>query len=256
MDLEHPDTKAIRLLERQLDELQTLRGLNYRDPKFWAWRDTTQGVLDRFCGKESHHTVRFRDMDFFYRSMVIDFSGGSYPANYISPEDQRQFQEACASASELLRAAIREIQDFGARVEEPKAAPAGRRGKGGDGGVRQTFNAPVTIHSQAIATDDAIQNIGQMGDQAVGASLKEIAALLRQSEELSPRQVREGLAHIEAVAVEEQKPESHRDWAVLLDRCRAILDLVGKASDLGHKLAPYSPHIVALVEAARLHLGQ
>src|SRR6476660_2067675 len=49
------DEKAIRLLKRQLEELQTVRGLNYKDPSFKAWYDTTMRVLETFLGRESPH---------------------------------------------------------------------------------------------------------------------------------------------------------------------------------------------------------
>jgi hypothetical protein len=56
------------------------------------------------------------------------------------------------------------------------------------GGVHQTFHGPVAIQTQAIATDNAIQNIGHLGSE--GASLAEIASLLQQSMELKGREVR------------------------------------------------------------------
>jgi len=54
---ESPDQKAIRLLNRQLGELQqTIRSLNNTDNrKFKAWRDSTRSILERFLGKESHY---------------------------------------------------------------------------------------------------------------------------------------------------------------------------------------------------------
>jgi hypothetical protein len=108
----------------------------------------------------------------------------------------------------------------------------------------------VTIHHQAIATSNAIQKIGHMGDNT-GASLKEISDLLQQSEELSPREVKEGLAHIEAVAVEVEKPEAKRDWKAILQRGEAIVSLTNKATDLAAKLAPYTPAIFTLMEQAK-----
>jgi hypothetical protein len=89
-----------------------------------------------------------------------------------------------------------------------------------------------------------------MGDNT-GASLKEISDLLQQSEELSPREVKEGLAHIEAVAVEVEKPEAKRDWKAILQRGEAIVSLTNKATDLAAKLAPYTPAIFTLMEQAK-----
>ena len=75
------------------------------------------------------------------------------------------------------------------------------------GGVQQNFHGPVTIHAQAIATDDAIQNIGNIGN---GTSLKEIAALLQESMELKRREVQDGLKAVEEIASEIPKAPEKR----------------------------------------------
>jgi hypothetical protein len=116
-------------------------------------------------------------------------------------------------------------------------------------GVSQTFHGPVTIQSQAIATDNAIQNIGQMGD--IGASLKEVARLFQESMELTGRQIQEGLAGIEGLASEVKKPEDRRNSKSILDYGEKVLGIAGKATDLASKLAAYTPHIATLVEHAR-----
>ena len=152
----------------------------------------------------------------------------------------------------MLKAAIREIEDFGVHVEDAKTRPAAK-GRGRSGGVTQTFNAPVSIQNLAIAADNAVQKIGHMGDET-GASLKEIGELLQQSEELSRREVKEGLTHIEAVAVEVAKPEGKRNWKAVLERGKAILDLTDKATDLAKKLAPYTPAIMTLVDHAKHYI--
>ena len=36
---ESPDQKAVRLLNEQLKELESIRGLNDKDPVFKAWRE-------------------------------------------------------------------------------------------------------------------------------------------------------------------------------------------------------------------------
>lgn len=248
---ESPEQKAVRLLNRQLEELQTVRALNYRDPAFKAWRDTTRSVLDRFLGPDSHHTTRFLGARFF-GSMTIARFGEPMPQNFISKEDADAFQNACETTDASLRAAIRHVQDFG--VYEQQAKPAStRRGRGRSGGVSQNFYGPTTFHSQAIATDGAIQKIGHMGDKT-GASLKEIADLLQRSEDLTPRQVKEGLANIETLAVEVQKPEDKRNWKSILDCGQAVLDIADKAVDLGKKLAPYTPAILTLVDQAKHYI--
>ena len=246
---ENSQQKAIRLLNRQLEELQqTIKSLNsYENPKFKAWRDTTRGVLERFLGKKNHHTLRFADTRFF--SMVINTNlGYAPPPGYVSPQDIREFQEGCRTAEETLKAAIREIEDFGVYEEQPK--PTANSNRSGSGGVNQNFHGPVSIHNLAIAADKATQKIEHMGDKT-GANLKEIAHLLQQSEELSPRQVKEGLAHIEAVAVEVSKPEEKRNWKAVLESSNAILELTNKATDLAGKIAPYTPAIITLIDNAK-----
>jgi hypothetical protein len=119
-------------LNRQLEELQTIRALNFSNPKFKAWRDSTRGVLERFLGKDNHHTSRFANT--YFSSMIISTNPFAIrpPPGYVSPEDLRVFQEGCATAEETLKAAIREIDDLGVYEEQPKPAPA-RKGRSGNG---------------------------------------------------------------------------------------------------------------------------
>jgi hypothetical protein len=224
----------MRLLKRQLDELQTVRGLNYENPIFKAWHDTTRIVLETFLGPDSHYTTRFRNTRFF--SMVVEpFDGDEEFSEAVSANNGTAFRVGC--------------EDFGVYVEEAKPTPVGR-GDGRRGGVTQNFNGPVTFQAQAIATDNAIQKIEHMGD-TTGASLKEIAALLQQSEDLMPRQVKEGLAAIEGLAEEVQKPEPRRNWKAVFGYGEKVLEIAGKAIDLGEKLAPYTPAIAEIVANAR-----
>jgi hypothetical protein len=247
MTTDDNDIKAVRLLNRQLEELKTVRVLNYQDAKFKVWRDETISVLQRFLAPNSPHLIRFRDLRFF--STVIrtaPWGGPRVPHDQISAEDAAQFQKACQISEESLRAAIREIEDFGVYVQQakPQAKPAAAAR-----GMSQTFHGPVTIHNQAIATDNAIQKIGHMGD--TGASLKEIAQLFQKSMDLTGRQIQDGLAGIEVLASEVEKPEERRNWKSILDSGEKVLGIAGKATDLASKLATYTPHIVTLVEHAR-----
>ena len=75
--------------------------------------------------------------------------------------------------------------------------------------------------------------------------------MLQQSQDLTPRQVGQSVADIEALAVEVEKSEQKRNWKAVLERGKSVLELAGKAVDLGAKLAPYTPTIVALVEKAK-----
>lgn len=263
-DIETADEKAVRLLQRQLDELQTIRTLNYKHPDFKAWRDTTDAVLERFVGPESTHYTRFFQLRFSGPGRILPYGARRPHPDYISPEDARYFKNACETAEATLKAAIGHVADFGVYAEEPKPA----RGKGARGarinplvvtpvvveprrgGVVQNFHGPTTIQNLAIAADNAIQKIEHMGD-ATGASLKEITDLLQQSEDLTPREVKLGLADIEALAVEVQKPDEQRNWKSVLDSGQKVLDIAGKATDLAKKLAPYTPAIIALIEKAK-----
>lgn len=95
----------------------------------------------------------------------------------------------------------------------------------------------MQIYGQAIATDNAIQNIGQMGN--TGTSLREIATLLDQSLDLTARQRLDGLRAIEAIASEEQKPEARRDWKSIVDWGDKLLSISAHATDVATKLAPH-----------------
>jgi hypothetical protein len=251
-DLESPEQKAIRLLDRQLKELQLIRFGPGMPPSFPAWHDTTKLILDKFLGPESNHTVTFKNTSFTNPQVITDtLNGTARPPGYVSPEDISAFFEGCNRFDATLKAAITHVEDFGVYIEQPKLTltptPASVQKRREDsGGVSQTFHGPVYIN-QAIATDQAIQKIGHIGNET-GTSLKEIAALLQRSEELSPRQVNEGLTHIEAVAAEVQKPEAKRDWKTLLERGKSILEVAGKATDLAHKLAPYTSTVAALID--------
>jgi hypothetical protein len=250
-DQETPEERAIRLLSIQLKEIGThICGLNDdQHHDFKAWRDTTRGYLERFLGKENHHTTRFRDTRFHGPTYLrSDYPGVPQGPSQREVQEQAQaFQKGCATATATLQAAIKEIQEFGPHVEQPQPVPAGgRRGTGG--GVTQTFiNAHV---NQAIATDGATQLVERVGDE-IGSSLKEIGELLKQSDSITARQLNEALQGIQALTVETQKPAEKRDWKSILTYGQLVMETVGKASDLAHKLAAYTPHIVALIEAAK-----
>ena len=62
-------------------------------------------------------------------------------------------------------------------------------------------------------------------------------------QDITPRQVRQGVADIEALAVEVERPEEKRNWKTVLDCGQRLLDLAGKATDLGAKLGPHVPTV-------------
>lgn len=252
-DQESPEQKAIRLLNRQLEELKTVRSMNHKRAEFKAWHDTTTSILERFLGSDSEHTTRFQMTRFSGAPRIQRWRARPLPPDYVSNEDRTMFQRGCETVEVTLKAAIRSIEDFGVHAEQPKPAPA-RRGKDRNGGgVTQTFNAPVSIHNLAIAADHAKQKIGNMGDET-SVSLREIATLLPQSMDLTPSQVQEALKGIEVLGTETQKPPQRRDWKSILNYGSSVLAIADKAADLGHKLAQYTPQIVALIEAAKQHL--
>ena len=247
---ESPQQKAIRLLTRQLKELGThICGLNDdQHHDFKAWRDTTREVLERYLGKESHHSTRFRDTRFHGPSYLrSDYPGVAQGPSQREIQEQAQaFQKGCATATATLMAAIKHVDDFGVYEEPARATPT--KGRGKSGGVH--FNAPLNVQNLAIAADSAVQRISHLGNKT-GADLKEVADLLQQSQDLTPRQVKQGVADIEALAVEVEKPEEKRNWKAVLDCGQRVLELAGKAVDLGTKLGPHLPSVVALVENAR-----
>jgi hypothetical protein len=212
-------------------------------------------VLETFLGPKSPHTARFKDLSFYGAPIISsDPFGPGIPTAYLKSREAEKFLEGCKAAEATLQAAIRDIEDFGVHTEQPEpATPPRRRGRSG-GGVNQHFYGPATIHGQAIATDNATQSVGAVGDQT-GASLDEIYELLRQSEELTPREVREAAEDIVTLTIEAQKPEPQRDWKSILDCAGKVLGLVDKARDLAGKLALHTPALNALVDKAKHLLG-
>ena len=191
---ESPDQKAIRLLNRQLGQLQMLRGLNHKSPEFKTWHDATSEILVRSLGPGSHHTTRFRNTRFYGSVTIGRFGSCPLPLGHVSREDLEVFRTGCATFDASLQTAIKHVEDFGVYVEEPKPA---NRSRGRSGGINQSFNAPVHLN-QAIATDHAAQKIGHLGNK-LGADLNEIANLLQQSQDLSPNQVRRGITDVEVL---------------------------------------------------------
>ncbi len=248
---ESPEAKAIRLLNRQLGQLQTVRGYDDDHPEFTAWRDATREILQKFLGKDSQFTTTFNGARFYGPSyMESDFPGvRRRPEDFQKRIHAEAFQKGCAKVDATIRAAIRHVEDFGVHVEESKQT---ERGRGRGGAINQNFHGPTHVN-QAIATDSAVQKIGRVGNQT-GADLKDLSNLLQQSQDLSPNQVRQAVADIEALAVEVEKPEEKRNWKAVLDTGQKILDVAGKATDLAGKLGPYIATVVALIEAAGRHI--
>src|ERR1700722_7171413 len=227
------DQKAVRLLNEQLAELDTVRGLNCEMPQFKAWHQSTESLLRRFLSPTSPHLQGFIDISFW--SQI-------YPAP--PGHDRRLFVNGCGTAQALVKAVIREIENFGVHTEQQAAKPAGR------GGVNQTIHAHTV--NQAIANDDSTQHIGHIGDAtAIGFGLEEIRGLLEKSTILSPEQVRESLVAIDALTLQIQKTEHQRNWKSVLHNGEVVLTIADKATDLGRKLMPYLPAIYLLMERGK-----
>jgi hypothetical protein len=238
--------EAINLLNEQLAELEDVRKLNHRDAKFKGWQDMTLNLLSRFLQPNSSHLVRFRDIRYWSNRIVMRGFNDHRPLpppNYVSPEDREAFNRGCELAEESIKGAIKEIRIFGVHTAIVQSPPPRNRG-----GVQQIFHGSVVIQSQAIATDSAIQSIGQIG--ATGEALKGLADLLRESMDLTGTQQVEGLKAIEVIASETQKQEPRRNWRSILDCGEKLLNVTQKAADITTKVAPYLPAIQTLIHEA------
>jgi len=203
------EPNPISLFNEQLMKLETVRGLNPKHPEFICWRNTTTTLFQKFLPDSPHFTtfgyLTFRGQQQLGVRRLSYGYRGPLPRESASPEAAAKFQSDCDIAVACIKGAINEIQAFGIRADTGAGkAPRTR------GGFQQNFNGPVTIHNQAVATDKAIQHIGQLGN--IGASLQEITALINQSLDLTGRERIEALKTIEALAAEMRKPEGARDW--------------------------------------------
>lgn len=240
---------AIELLNRQITGLVIVRNYDFRHPEFITWKDSTMNLFQRLLPPDSAHLVRFRDLRFrgpvqAARRLPFNYRGPlPGPSETITAADKEAFQKACAIAEGCIKGAIEDVRYFGVRSEVTN-----KKMRQSAGGVQQNFHGPVTFQNQAIATDNAIQNIGQMGGSA--ASLKEIAALLNDSLELTGRERLDGLKAIEGIASENAKPPASRNWKSMVDCGERLMTIAGKASDVATKLAPHLPAITAWVHEA------
>lgn len=249
------ESAAMNLLNDQLNKLMQVRSLDAQHPDFTIWHDTVKDLFQRFLRPDSPHFNRFKNLSFKGPPVMrLDFPSSRHRYGITgeeahSAEDAAKFLRDCGIAEGCIKGAMDTIRNFGIHSEGVDGRNVPQKG----GGVQQTFHGPVTFHSQAIATDKAVQNIGNMGSE--GASLKEIAALLRESMELRGREVQEGLKAVEEIAAEIQKPKERRNWRSLIDGGEKLLGIATKATDLTVRLAPYLAHITALVHEASSKLG-
>jgi hypothetical protein len=244
------ESAAITLLNDQLNKLMGIRSLDLKHPDFILWRDSVANLFQRFLSPDSSHFVTFRDLRFrapITRTRPLPYSyRGPRPSEVKSPADAAQFEKDCAIAEVCIRGAMDEIRNFG--VYSDKANPPAQKSSG----AVQNFFGTVNIQNQAIATDNAIQHIEQMGN--TGNDLKEIAELLKQSMDLTGREQVEGLKSLESIATEVQRPEQRRNWKGILDAGEKLTNIVQKTTDVATKLAPYMPTIATFIEQAKHHL--
>lgn len=242
------------LLKAQLEKVGSIRRLDFRHPQFMKWHDTTLMLLKRLLSPDSPHLSRFQNLTFraplgAVRPLPFRYRGlRPRPDAGVSPEDKQHFERACEIAAGCISGAVDELVSFGIYVD------TGKRNTGrGDSRFQQHFSGPVTIGTQAIATDNAIQNIQHSGD--TGINLREVAALLNQSLDLTGRERVEGLKAIETIAIEMEKPERRRDWSSLLESGEKLALIAEKATDLASKFAPHIPTIATLIKHAANRLG-
>jgi hypothetical protein len=254
MQKEQTEFNPINLFSEQQIKLETLRSLHARHPEFIGWRNTTTTLFQKLL-PDSPHFATFSDLRFRGQQQLgvrrLPYSyRGTPPRESTSPEDTAKFQSDCDIAVACIKGAIDEILAFGVHADTGTGKVPHARG-----GFQQNFNGPVTIQNQAVATDKAIQNIGQMGD--TGASLQEITALLNQSLDLTGRERIEGLKAIEAIVAEMKKPEDVRNWNSVFQWGEKLVTVAGKATDMASKLAPHIPAISALIgHAAKKLFGR
>lgn len=243
---------ATSLLEEQLTRLEDVRHLDYKSPLFIRWRNTITTLFQRFLSQDSPHFHTFRELEFRalgpIRTRPFSYRG-PLPPTGMSPADKARFQKDCDIAAECIKAALEEIRALGVYSGSDPARTANVRT------FHQNFNAPVTFQNQAIATDNSIQLIGQMGD--TGTGLEEIRALLDQSMEITGREKSEGFQALKNIASEVQKPSESRNWKSILDCGEKLVGIASKATDMAIRLAPHMPVITVLVEEAvkKLHGG-
>jgi hypothetical protein len=120
--LESDDQKAIRLLKEQLKELETIRGLNSKDPQFKAWRAQTRSYLERFLPLSSPYLSTF-PLHFHRKAPSTDAPWGSPKATRLRQLDQEHFLSSCKMAEATIKAVLKHIEEFGVHVELPPMRP-------------------------------------------------------------------------------------------------------------------------------------
>lgn len=108
------------LLGEQIIRLEGVRHLDWKNPQFVSWHDTTLMLLQRFLPPDSSHLSTFRNLQFRARVGVrmLPYSyRGPKPPKGVSREDTVRFERDCATALECIKAALEEIRAFGVHAE-------------------------------------------------------------------------------------------------------------------------------------------
>ena len=111
--------EQIRLIQQQIDEIDNLKSLNHRDPKFKKWKKRTELYLRHICGEDSHHFKDFERLDFH----VLRIRLAGEPK--IDQEDIRRYEEHLEEARIILNNTIEERKLF--RVQKSKESNEERR---------------------------------------------------------------------------------------------------------------------------------
>jgi hypothetical protein len=235
--------RAVELFKEQLAALGSVRHLHGITPEFAKWKDSTNALFMKYL-PTSPHFIRFSRIQFGL-SRRRSFSGRGNPPPQTM---QAYYQRGCDAAEQSIKGAIEDIERFD--VESSTQPSTSQRA-----GLHISANAPITINSNlAVAMDNATQNVRQVTTQE-GAQLEEITALLKQSSELTGRQMLEAVGAIDAIAVEMRKPKSGWNWHTILDNTSKLSAVMTLATDISARLAPHLQWIVGLVEQGKQILG-
>lgn len=236
--------RAVELFKQQLAALGSVRHLHGITPEFAKWKDSTNALFMKYL-PTSPHFIRFSNIRFgAARRRSFSGRGGASPQTM-----QVYYERGCNAAEHCLKGAIEDIQRFDVELPTQPSTPQ-------QAGLHISANAPITINSNlAIAMDNATQNVSQVTTQE-GAKLEEITALLKQSLELTGRQMLEAVSAINAIAVEMQKPKSGWNWHTILDNTSKLSTIMTLATDVSAKIAPHLQWIVGLVEQGKQILGR
>lgn len=242
------EQEAITNLQNQIEALAQIRAnaeqAHVDSPHFIGWKSHTTDLMRHYISAKSEHLSRFRMLSFRSNVMQLDWPGARYHSG-PRRDDIEKFASDADVAVACLQGAIEHIKVFGLKQEEP-AAPAKPVRSREARGLTQHFHGPV---NQAVATDNARQRVGHIGPS--GNSLDEIVRLLRESEELTPRQVKEAAGVAEQLNAEVQKEKGTRNWKAIAEWGATLLTITEKATDLSAKLGPHLPTIAALIEEAK-----